>query len=190
MKRPLLALALLALSGTVPYAVAQPQTMPITADADAEQIDTKILAVDAPNRLVTIETPSGPTVIHVSDKVKNLAQVKAGDTLRITYNLAVATAIKRGGTPIRSNVQAQSGGQVAQKGAVIAGAGMTEDMITANVTAVDAAKNRITVQGPAGRIVSLKLQEPGLAAQIKVGDQLEVAYRLAMAVQVLPGTKR
>ena len=113
MKRPLLALALLALSGTVSYAVAQPQTMPITADADAEQIDTKILAVDAPNRLVTIETPSGPTVIHVSDKVKNLAQVKAGDTLRITYNLAVATAIKRGGTPIRSNVQAQSGGQVA-----------------------------------------------------------------------------
>ncbi|MEF9995641.1 MAG: hypothetical protein RR101_09595 [Burkholderiaceae bacterium] len=190
MKRSLLALAMLALSGVVPQVMAQTQVMPIAADADAEQIEAKILAVDVPNRLVTLETVNGPTVIHVSDKVKNLAQVKAGDTLRITYNLAVATMLKRGGAPIRSNVQAQSGGQVTQKGAVIAGAGMTEDVITANVTAVDAAKNRITVQGPAGRIVSMKLQEPGLAAQVKVGDQLEVAYRLAMAVQVLPGAMR
>lgn len=198
MKRSVLVLALLALSGATPYAMAQmvekmpskmTEMMPIAADADAEQIETKILAVDPAQRLVTLETPNGPTVVQVGDKVKNLAQVKAGDTLRITYNLAVATAIKRGGDPIRSSVQAQSGAQVMQKGTVLAGSGMTEDMITANVTMVDVAKNRITVQGPAGRIVSMKLPEPGMAAQIRVGDQLEIAYRLAMAVQVLPTSK-
>jgi len=190
MKPSLTALVVLGLAGAAPYALAQTQMMPIQADADVDQIDTKILAVDTAQRLVTIETPRGPATLHVPDKVKNLAQIKAGDTLRITYNLAVATALKRGGEPIRSSVQAQSAAPTQQKGAVAAGSGMKEEMITANVVAVDSAKNRITVQGPAGRVVTLKLPEPGMAAQVKVGDQLEVAYRLAVAVQVLPAPKK
>lgn len=190
MKQPLFALAVLAFAGVAPLAVAQTQVMPVSADVDTDQIETKILAVDTAARTITVETPNGPALVHVPDKVKNLGQIKAGDLIRITYQLAVATAIKRGGTAIRSDVSAQSAGQVQQKGTIAAGSGMKQEVVTANVTAVDAAKNRITVQGPQGRVVTMKLPEPGLASQIKVGDQLEVAYRIAVAVQVLPAPKK
>lgn len=190
MKKSVFALAVLAFAGVAPLAFAQPQVMPLTADVDADQIDAKILAVDTAARMVVLETPAGPAAFHVPDSVKKLGEVKAGDIVRITYNFAVATGLKRGGAAIRSDVSAQSGGSVKQKGTVAAGAGMKEELITANVTAVDVAKNRITVKGPAGRVVTLKLPEPGLATQVKVGDQLEIAYRLAVAVQVLPAPKK
>ncbi|MGE5665307.1 MAG: hypothetical protein ACM3ZD_01595 [Betaproteobacteria bacterium] len=199
MKPSILAAAVLAAVVAAPaaHAQAQPaaapakpqvQVAPIAVDADAEQITTKILAVDQANRLITVESAAGPLTLHVPDSVKRLAEIKAGDTLRITYNFAVAVALKRGGQPIRSGTSAQSAGAVKQAGTVAAGAGMKEGSIVANITAIDTAKNRITVQGPAGRTLTLKLAEPGIASQIKVGDQVEVAYREAVAVQVLPGT--
>jgi formylmethanofuran dehydrogenase subunit C len=198
MKRSTLAAAVLAAVFAAPaaFAQAQPaaapakpavQVAPIAVDVDAEQITTKILSVDQANRLVTVETAAGPLTLHVPDSVKRLSEIKAGDTLRITYNHAVAVMLKRGGQPIRSGTSAQSGGAVKQAGTVAAGAAMKEGSIVANITAVDAAKNRVTVQGPAGRVMTFKLAEPGIASQIKVGDQVEVAYREAVAVQVLPG---
>lgn len=193
MKQSFLAAALFASFVAAPAvhaqapAAAPAKVAPIAVDADAEQITTKILAVDQANRLITVESASGPLTLHVPDSVKRLSEIKAGDTLRITYNFAVAVALKRGGQPIRSGVSAQSAGAVKQAGTVAAGAGMKEGAIVANITAIDTAKNRITVQGPAGRMLTLKLAEPGIASQIKVGDQVEVAYREAVAVQVLPG---
>ena len=52
---------------------------------------------------------------HTIETVESLAD---GDTLRITYNFAVAVALKRGGQPIRSGTSAQSAGAVKQAGTV------------------------------------------------------------------------
>ena len=50
------------------------------------EVTATVTGVDIENRQVTIEGPKGnSTVIHVTDQVKNLPQVKVGDRVEIMY---------------------------------------------------------------------------------------------------------
>ena len=64
-----------------------------------------------------------------------------------------------------------------------------EVKVTANVVAVDAATQYVTLKGPE-RTVGLKVQDPNQFKLIKVGDQVEATYTEAVAIALEPVAKK
>jgi len=57
------------------------------------------------------------------------------------------------------------------------------------VVAVDPKKSTITLKGPAGNVVDLKVRNPDHFKVVKKGDQVEAVYSEALAVTVTPVPK-
>ena len=58
-----------------------------------------------------------------------------------------------------------------------------------SVTAIDAAVPSITVKGPKGNIVTLRVQDAKRLADVKVGDTIDVTYTEALMLSVDPVAK-
>lgn len=71
------------------------------------------------------------------------------------------------------------------QGAAVAADTLT---VTAKVQAVDQAKRVVTLRGPEGRVVKVKV-DPGVKnlAKVKVGDMVVVQYREAIAIEIVRG---
>ena len=191
-----------ALVGAVPFA-AQAQSAPTThaavatapgavAGAATAQMTAKVTAVDPAKRSVTLQSASGKTrTIEVGDQVHNFDQIKVGDTVHAKYTQAVALELKKGGgalsaptaeaaiTPPPAAGQ-KPGGPVARK--------LTA---TAEVVAVNSAKQMVTLRGPEGNEVDVAAQDPEQLKNIKKGDHVQVTYveALAIAVKEAPPAK-
>jgi len=62
---------------------------------------------------------------------------------------------------------------------------------TANIEAIDAAKNIVSLKGPQGNIFKVKVQNPDLMKDIAVNDQVKVVYTEAIAAVVsAPAAKK
>jgi hypothetical protein len=70
-----------------------------------------------------------------------------------------------------------------ERPAVAAGREIT---LLADVVGVDAKKSIISLKGPQGNVVDLKVQNPDHFKVVKKGDQVEVVYTIAVAVAVTP----
>jgi hypothetical protein len=187
--------ALLLALGLLPLA-AQAQSTPQTqgevatgpgkvAGAATTQITAKVTAVDPAKRTITLQGASGKTrTIEVGDQVSNFDQIKVGDTVHAKYTQALALELKKGATTMSAPTQegavtpppapgAKPGGTIARK--VTA---MTE------VTAVDPAKQMVTLRGPEGNEVDVDVQDPNQLKNIKKGDHVQVTYVEALAIAV------
>ena len=62
---------------------------------------------------------------------------------------------------------------------------------TANVEAIDAAKNIVSLKGPQGNIFKVKVKNADLLKDIAVNDQVKVVYTEAIAAVVsAPAAKK
>ena len=65
--------------------------IPLSAAVEADSVTTKVLAVDPANHQVVLEGPEGRQVhVQLSDKAKNLANLKVGDLVKIEVQRSVA----------------------------------------------------------------------------------------------------
>lgn len=177
----LLALAPLA---SAPSALAQAVSpnQPIAGISVTTRVtaDGTITAIDAANRMVTVRTSDGRTVRgKVSEAVGGLSDVKVGDrieaALRQTMNFVLLGPNAR--TPadrMQSRDVVASGG-----GAPPAGVMATTATATWIVTAVDTARNTISMVDPAGgRVESFDVETAEGRSQlpkVKPGDKLTVS---------------
>jgi Cu/Ag efflux protein CusF len=72
-----------------------------------------------------------------------------------------------------------------QPGATVA----SKVTILADVIAVNHKDRVITLRGPRGRMVDLKVQDPEQLKRVKPGDQVEAVYTEALAIAVEPAGK-
>jgi Cu/Ag efflux protein CusF len=173
--------------------VAQAQTAPAVKAAmagDVVTITAKIEAVDQATRMVTLRTPEGKVVtMKASDKVKNLAQVKAGDELVIKHAEAVALVLRKGSTG-RSETVTTLPPQGAPLGAKPGMTTAQQTTIVANVQSVDAAKKSVVLEGPNGRYLPLKVKDAAQLKDVKAGDSVEATYIEALVVEVVGPKKK
>lgn len=174
-------------------AAAQQATAPMMDGktmADAVTITAKVEAVDLPNRLVTVRGPMGRSVvIKADDRVKNLAQVKVGDELVIKYVEAVSIELKKGSTG-RMETSTSTGPVAAPAGAKPGMAAVNTTTMVANVDKVDAANSEVLLHGPQGRYVEVKVKDPAVMKEIKVGDSVQATYTEAVLVEVVGPAKK
>lgn len=162
--------------GSAPGKAAIAQTVKITAT---------VTAIDAAKRSFTVKGQSGKEMtFEAGPEVKNFAQMKVGDTIDAEYVEALTLELKKGGKATVARTE-QKGAIGAKPGDMPAGAAGRVVTIVADVVAVDAATQTVTLKGPS-RTVDLKMKDPAQFKLVKVGDQVEANYTEALAVKVSP----
>lgn len=171
-----------------PAPAAKPTTMDAAMAGDVTTITVKIESVDPATRTIVVKGPMGRTIaLKADDRVKNFAQIKAGDTVVVKYAEAVAVQLKRGVTGRSETVTTQAA--KAPEGAKPGAAATRTTTIIANVERVDAAKSQVLLEGPNGRYVELKVKDPQLMKDVKAGDKVEVTFVEAFLVEDVGAAK-
>lgn len=140
--------------------------------------------VDLSKRVVTLKDRNGEVYdIKVSEKARNLSQVKPGDMVNVKYYESVAVDVMKPGeapmgTTTRSIEERAEPGQ--QPGGIVG----RQVTTTATVAAIDKKKQEVTLKGEEGKSVKVRVQDPANLENVQVGDELKITYTEAMAVSV------
>ena len=165
---------------------APPKGETVMATASVTATVTKI---DQKTREVTLKTEDGEEFSFVAgDEVKNLAQVKTGDVLTVSYAEALAYEVKKGGAAV-APASAVAGGS-AEPGMKPAGAIARQTTVTVLITAIDPKAPSVTFKGPAGNTKTIKVLHPEKLQGVNVGDTVEITYTEALAIKVEEAPKK
>jgi len=159
----------------------------VTATGSAKVVAT-ITAIDAPTRKVTLKTKAGKVVdMNIGDEARNFDQLRVGDVVTVEYNEALSLSLKKGGGA-QTTLTEKPIEQRAEAGAKPGGMVGREVRATAQVVAVNKETNTVSLKGPKGHVVDVKVDDPDQMKNIKKGDHVEAVYTEAVAVSVTPGT--
>jgi len=143
-----------------------------------------VKALDLATREVTLQSADGSTVqLHAGDQVRNLAQVKVGDTVRVTYYQSLAYDVTKAGEGSPGVTAAEQLAR-ARPGEKPAGAVGRIITITATITAIDTSAGTVTLKGPEGNSVTVKARDPKKLERVAVGDLVNITYTEAFAIAV------
>lgn len=143
----------------------------------------KVTAIDAAKRTVTLTMDGKSKTITCGPEVRNFAQIKVGDLLKVTFVEALAVYLQKAGAP--------AGGEevktvtLAPKGAK-PGMLVTDTIVLkAKIDAVDAKKGAVTITTPDGKTKTMKVAKTvkGLK-DLKKGDDIVVRFTEALAIVV------
>jgi len=156
--------------------------------AAAVTVSATVEAIDKATRQVTLKGPQGKlhTIIAGPD-VRNFDQVKVGDVVTVRYMEALTLTLMKDGKELRSMTETPAAAR-APAGERPAGVVANQTEVTANVIALDAATQTVTLKGP-NRTVDLKVPDAGQFKLIKVGDQIKAVFTEALALSVEPAKK-
>jgi hypothetical protein len=149
------------------------------------QVTAKVIAVDPAQRTVTLMATNGNTrTIEVGDQVHNFDQIKVGDVVHAKYTQALALEIKKGASGMAAPTEEHAVTPPPAPGAKPGGTVARKVTATAEVIAVDPAKQLVTLRGPGGNVVDVAAQDPSQLQNIKKGDHVQVTYVEALAIAV------
>jgi hypothetical protein len=157
--------------------------------AVAEKTAT-VEAINQSTRMVTLKGPEGNSVtFKASDEVRNLAQVKVGDTVKFAYYESVAVRVLKTGEafPAAGESSAMARAKPGEKPAGVAG---TETTVNATITAIDKKAKTATLMGENGKSVTVTPLRPEKLDEVKVGDRLVITYTEAIAISVEKAEKK
>jgi hypothetical protein len=143
-------------------------------------------SVDQTTRQVVLRDPSGElTTVTAGPGVHNLAQVHAGDHVRMTYKEAVAAQL----SPPGGSLPAPSGEIAAvraARGQLPAGALYSLVHVHVRINAVDQNTGEVSFTRADGSTGALMVKNPKMLAfarQLKPGDQVEINYLQALTIK-------
>ncbi len=163
----------------------------VAAQEAALIYDGEVTKIDAATRTVTLKNNDGETSIVAGPEVKNFAEIKVGDRFDVVYELAVAIELVKVKNPGTTSEQVSTSTTTAPQGDKPGMITTNTVTATANVEAIDTAKNVVSLKGPQGNIIKVKVQNPELMKDIAVNDQVKVVYTEAIAAVVsAPAAKK
>ena len=150
----------------------------------------EVLKTDPKTRTITFKNKEGESKFVAGPEIKSFDQIKKGDRLSVTYELAVAIElIKTKSDGIRSKVETSS--EVASKPGEKPTRTITNTTtIIADIVAVDRTKKLVSVKSPSGKVTVVTVKNPQLLADVNVGEQVKVIYFDAMAASITTPKKK
>jgi Cu/Ag efflux protein CusF len=165
-------------------AMAQDKPAKAKPEGKRERVTTltgTVEAVDLANRVVTIKGSRGKTVeLKVGEEAKNLDQVKVGDKVVAKYYESIAFRMKKPGEA--EGVTTEQAVAKAKPGEVPAGVVANQVTVTATIMDISPKKTYVTLKGPEGKTVDVKVMDPKNIEGLKVGDQVVITYTQALAI--------
>jgi hypothetical protein len=143
-----------------------------------------IVAIDAANRQVTLQTPDGKkTKFKASAQMANFGQLKVGDQVNAEVTEEVAVALWKGNNPPPD----AAAGLVAlspQGASNPAGVMVSTVQMTATITALDVAKRKVTLQLQDGSSKTIKVDKGVDLSQAQVGDRVTIVATEGAAISI------
>jgi hypothetical protein len=155
--------------------------IPLSAVVEADQISTKVVSVDAASRQVVLEGPEGRQVhVQLTEKAKNLDNLKVGDQVDVKVTHAVAayldTDVDKG---LPGTIERTGEVRAAPGSANPGGEAYRQVQVQLKITHIDLKKNQVTLENPAGQSKTLDIERPEVQAKLKdlkVGQSVNVVY--------------
>lgn len=177
-------------AASAPPAAAPAPVVAGTLAENTSSVTATVESIDQSKRLVKLRGPEGNLVtVHADERVKNLAQVKKGDQVVVTYYESLAYEVKKPGQGA-PGVTVASDMVTAKPGQRPAGVGAQTTTVTSTITAIDRKKNTLTMQGPEGNSDTIKVKDPTKLDKLQAGDLVEITYTEALAIAVEPAVKK
>jgi len=143
-------------------------------------------AVDAGSRSVTLKMPKGDSrTFVVGSEVRNFDQIKVGDKLNVAYMESLTVELMKDGKAIVGRTESMDMERSAP-GKKPGGGARREITAVADVVAVDAAAQKVSVKNRQGEIIDLRVRDPEQLKLVKKGDQVQATYRQALAISLEP----
>ena len=164
--------------------------LPKYTDSKTVTATAVVQAIDQNTREVTLKGENGNVFSFVAgDEVKNLSQVRVGDTVKVTYTESIAIEVKRvdGGSP---DVTAAASVERAAPGEKPAGSVARTVTASAVIVAIDRTTNRVTLRGPSGDDRVVQVKDPKNLENVQVGDMVYATYTESLGIsieEVAPG---
>jgi len=150
----------------------------------------EVVKIDKKTRSITFKNKEGESKFVAGPDITNFAQIKKGDRVNVSYELAVAIElIKTKSDGIRSKVETNTvtKSKADEKPSETIA---NKTTIVADIVEVNREKKLVSVKGPSGKITTVTVKNPALMADINVGEQVKVIYFDAMAASITTPTKK
>ena len=187
-RRGALAAALLLMAAVAPPAWAAPKA--VLSGSQTETATVTVKSVDVASRHVVVTNAAGEHfTLKAIPEMRNFAQLKPGDTLKIRYSLGVEYTLQVRGAKKPANEQTLISTRNPTGGAP-GGAAVNTIVVTGNVVAVDAARHTLKlVNHKGGEVHNILVSDPeGIKAlpKVKVGDAITARVSEALIIAVNP----
>ena len=143
----------------------------------------KIVSVDVPKSLVTIEGPDGRQVTFQVLNPDNLRAAKVGEPYNARFYELSTIRKKKPGENVRSASLSQGIWTTNPLG-VPGGSRAGEATVLVTVEAIDEANGTVTVKAADGTTETVKARDPQNLKLLKVGDELVVSVYQAIAISL------
>lgn len=156
---------------------------------DMRVVTAKVEAVNPTTRVVRLNGEQGPADIVVPPEVRNFDQIRVGDNVQISYYTGIAAQIKKKGDPALAptdEIVAARAEPGARPGAAVG----RNISATVSIEVVDLKTNHVTFKRQDGSYGVAEVEsDEGKAfiRTIKKGDEVDITYTEAVAVEVVPG---
>ena len=149
-----------------------------------------VTKIDKKTRTIFFKNSEGESKFVAGPEIKNFDQIKTGDRLSVTYEIAVAIElIKTKSDGIRSKVETSTE-LTSKPGEKPTRSISNTTTIIADIINVDRAKKLVSVKGPSGKVTVVTVKNPLLLADVNVGEQVRVIYFDAMAGSITSPKKK
>ena len=175
----------IALAAVLHAASAAAQVKTITGET--QNVTATVEAVQQSSRLVTLKDKEGNHhVLYVPTDVKRFDTVKVGDTLNLKYHENVTLRPHEPGAKVLDET---TGARTPSAGDKAGGTAAVQRTITAKITAIDMAAPSVTFTGPNGWNYSSRVEDKAALSKVKVGDQFDITWTMAIVAGMTDGTK-
>lgn len=155
------------------------------------QVVASVEAVDLENRIITVKGPEGNIVdIVAGEQVKNLAQVKVGDSVEITYYESIAAKVYKAGEAPQGTAATVAAERTAKPGEKPSGIVGSQVTLTATIESISPNKTTVTLKMADGKFKVVKIQDKKNLTNVKVGDEVVITVTETLAIAVKPAKKK
>ena len=149
-------------------------------------VTAEVKKVDLEKRELTIKDQQGNVSSFTVDKqVERLNEVKAGDKIKVDYYVSLASEIREPTAEEKENpitvleVSAKAPPETAP-----AADGLRQIKAVVTVEGIDRPAEMVTLKGPLGNTITIKVLDPSRLDKVSLGDTVIVIYTEALAISV------
>jgi hypothetical protein len=141
-----------------------------------------VIKVEKASRLVTMRDDLGDTLsIKAGDEVKNFAQIKVGDVVKVTYTEELTIHVEAAGAPEMTSEKTTEAAKPGEKPA----ASVTErTKYKATITAIDKKSGTATLKSYDGEEFVITPLHPENLDKVKLGELVVFTHTQAVAMSV------
>jgi hypothetical protein len=171
-----------------PPAGASPGQVTGVGAATVVTVHGKIVSVDRPNKLVTLEGPGAKKITIRVDNPYNLAAAQPGVPFVARFYEIATIREKQPGESIPS-ASLQAGIISASPGQIPGAAVGKQVQLVVIIDAINRDKNTVAIKGPDGVVETVAVANPANLANVNVGDQIVITLTkvVTIALEKEPG---